>query len=407
MEQFYYPDGWAGTQLPRDVTRHLAESGYDVEVICGSDQYVHVDVDDEEDPVVSGVRIRRTPKIVGGKDIKQKKLLRQLWFYLAAFPLLLVRRRPDVFVAQTNPPLVVVLVRIAALIHRRPYVLISMDLYPEVLFSNRSISRTSLLGRTLIAVFDWAYKGADQVVALGPTMQSRLEDKGVSRNRIQVISNWATGDLGIVRGDANRLRNEWGLRGCKVLLYSGNLGIAHDLETPIRAYKLARESCPELRLLFVGQGSRKEEAQRIAHELDVADHVAFRPLVPLKEMPHSIGIADLALVTLRPGFEGLVVPSKLLGYMGRGVPTVYVGPPSDAQTILEESGGGVAFANGEDGRLAEFLVRAVNDPARLERMSSSSVRFYRDRLSRHVGLESYRRLIESICNHDGRADRGD
>ena len=45
VEQFYYPEGWGGAELPRDLTIHLAASGEQVEVICGSEQYAPVEGD--------------------------------------------------------------------------------------------------------------------------------------------------------------------------------------------------------------------------------------------------------------------------------------------------------------------------------------------------------------------------
>ena len=38
IEQFHYPEGWGGAELPRSLTMHLARNGFGVEVICGSDQ---------------------------------------------------------------------------------------------------------------------------------------------------------------------------------------------------------------------------------------------------------------------------------------------------------------------------------------------------------------------------------
>ena len=95
IEQFYYPEGWGGAQLPRDVTTDLARAGCDVEVICGSDQYAAAEPGAAvDDPRTSGVRIRRVPRLIGG-DIHRLKLLRQLWFYACALPMLIFRRRPD------------------------------------------------------------------------------------------------------------------------------------------------------------------------------------------------------------------------------------------------------------------------------------------------------------------------
>jgi glycosyltransferase involved in cell wall biosynthesis len=394
VEQFYYPDGWGGAQLPRDVTMRLAASGYAVEVVCGSDPYAPVEGDPGPDPAASGVRIRRVPRLLGG-DIHRHKLLRQLWFCAALLPLLLLRSRPSAFMVQTNPPLAVPIVAAAAWLLRRPLVIIAMDLYPEVILAHGVLRAGSLAARVLGAVFAWAYRRAATVIALGPTMSQRLVDKGVSADRISTISNWASGDERVVRGPGNVLIDAWGLRGCLVVLYSGNLGLAHDVETPILAARELRSEIPSLRLLFVGQGSRLEEARAIARSAGVEDIVHFRPFVAADMLPHSLGLADIALVTMRPGFEGLVVPSKLLGYLARGVPTLYIGPPGDVQRLVEDAGAGVCVPNGAVAEVAALLRRVARDRAPLERMGAAGAAYYASHLSREIGLNSYRSVVDA------------
>jgi colanic acid biosynthesis glycosyl transferase WcaI len=394
-EQFYYPEGWGGAQLPRDVTMYLAQRGLAVDVICGTDQYAPVEGDAGIDPATTGVRIRRIPRLLGG-DIHRHKLLRQVWFCLAALPMLFFRAKPRLFVTQTNPPFIVPLIALVAAIHCRPFVIIAQDLYPEVLFAHGMLSKKSLAARILRGVFGWAYKRAARVVSLGPVMSERLVEKGVSQKRVTAICNWATGEEGIVRGSGNLLRSQWGLEGCFVILYSGNLGIAHDVETAILAVRDCLPQLPMLRLVFVGAGSRLAEARRIVRETGVSHAVQFRPLVPFALLPHSLGVANVALVTLRQGFEGLVVPSKLLGYMARGVPALYVGPQSDAQYLIEESGGGACVANGDVAGLGNLLRRLANDQGTLSKMSRSAEQFYRDRLAQQIGLEQYRTVFEEV-----------
>lgn len=394
-EQFYYPDGWAGTQLPRDLTMHLARAGYAVEVVCGSDPYAPLEGDPGDDPASAGVRLARVPRLFAG-DIHDRKFLRQLAFYVGALPRLLASRRPAAFVTQTNPPLLVVLAALVAWIRRRPLVIIAMDLYPEVLFAHGSLAPRSPLGRLLSAVFRAAYRRAAAVVALGPTMVERLVAKGVERARIAMIPNWATGEPGVVRGADNRLRALWGLEGCFVVLYSGNLGIAHDVTTPILALAALARELPQLRLVFVGKGSRLAEVERLARASGVAAQVQVRPLVPLELLPHSLGLADLALVTLRPGFEGLVVPSKLPGLLARGVPTLYVGPPGDSASLLAQSGGGAVVASGDVAGLAALLRQLSGDAAARERFGRAGADYYARELARPIGLASYAALIARV-----------
>jgi colanic acid biosynthesis glycosyl transferase WcaI len=391
-EQFYYPEGGGMAQLPRDITTYLARHGCSVEVVCGSEQYAAVEGQAVDDPRESGVKIRRVPRLFRG-DIHRKKLLRQLWFCLAATPLLLLRRRPQVFVTQTNPPFIVPLVAAVAACHRRPLIVIAQDLYPEVLIAHGMLRDGSMGARVLQLIFKWAYRRAACVVSLGPVMHRRLVEKGVRNARITTISNWATGDEGIVRGGANRL---WGLEGCFVVLYSGNAGVAHDVETPIRALGEVLTELPTLRLVFVGKGSRLADAAQIAREAGVSHAVQFRPLVTFDLLPHSLGLADIALVTLRKGFEGLVVPSKLLGSMARGVPTLYVGPPSDAQEFIEASAGGLCVPNGDMLGLANVLRRLATNREILLRMGVAAASFYRDNLARPIALQRYLAVVENV-----------
>jgi len=392
LEQFYHPEGWGGAQLPRDVTMELARHDWDVEVICGSDQYAPVEGPAIEDPAASGVRIRRIPRLFGG-DIHRLKLLRQLWFYACALPLLLWRRRPDLVVTQTNPPLVVPLAMLVATLQRRPGVIVAQDIYPEVMLAHGMLRAGSMPARLLAALFRWSYRQARTVISLGPVMTQRLLAKGVEPVRIVEICNWATGEESAVRGVANRLRSAWGLDGCFVLLYSGNLGIAHDVETPIRAMLLLKQRAPKLRLVFVGKGSRLPQARKLARELGLDDVVQFHDFVPLEMLPHSLGLADAALVTLLPGFEGLVVPSKLLGYMARAVPTLYVGPDSDVARFIERARGGACVAGGDVDAFARAIEHWIRHPDALRAAGAAAAAHYAQRLSRRHGLAAYRAAV--------------
>lgn len=394
IEQFYYPEGWGGAQLPRDITACLASHGWQVDVVCGSDQYAPLEGNPGPDPATVGIRIRRVPRLFAG-DIHHRKLFRQLWFYLAAVPILLFARRPDVFVTQTNPPLAVPLTALAALVRRRPFVIIAQDVYPEILFAHGMLRRDRQPGRALASIFRWSYRRAAAVVSLGKTMTDRLQEKGVIPDRIETISNWATGSEALVRGEENRLRGPWCLDGRFVVLYSGNLGIAHDVATPIEAMRQAARANPNIVLVFVGKGSRLKEAQELAERSSLDEFVKFFGYVPAEMLPHSLGVADVALVTLQPGFEGLVVPSKALGYLARGVPTLYIGPESDVQEFVK-SGGGLCFNNGDIEGLAQALIDLAGSHDRLRTMSETGEAYYRSALDRSIGLDRYRALLERI-----------
>jgi colanic acid biosynthesis glycosyl transferase WcaI len=401
IEQYYFPEGWGGAQISRDVTVALARSGYPVSVICGREQYVPVGPeagdDLNQDPRAHGVSIWHVPRTPAFSR-RPKGLLSQCWFSLISVVLVVFRGRRSILMVQTNPPLIVVAAGAMALLLRRPVILIAQDIYPEVMIAHGMFKPASTAAKFLAATFRWAYRRAICVVSLGPIMTSRLENKGVARSQVREIANWATGDLHLVRGSMNRLRTEWGLRDKFVLLYSGNLGVAHDADTMLRAIAAARSSLSALRMVIIGAGRRVAEARTLVRSLAIDELVLFKPWMPDKLLPLSLGVADMGVVTLLPGFEGLVVPSKLLGQMARGIPTIYVGPRnSDAAAILSESGGGIIVENGLWVDLAARLVELASNPAALKQMGEAAASYYSRHLSREIGLNGYRSLVASVA----------
>ncbi len=151
------------------MTAHLAQHGFDVEVICGKDKYVALEDAADIDPVSFGIRIRRVPAFIRG-DAHSFKFLRQAWFYLAAIPIPFIRRPPALYVVQTNPPLAVVLAAIAARLQRRPLIIIAMDVYPEAAVRMECCVAAACWGRMVFGVYRRSYRAARCVVALGPVI---------------------------------------------------------------------------------------------------------------------------------------------------------------------------------------------------------------------------------------------
>jgi glycosyltransferase involved in cell wall biosynthesis len=300
--------------------------------------------------------------------------------------------------SQTNPPLVVPLVALAAKLWHKPYFLIAMDLYPEVLVAHGSLSRHRAPARILAAVFGWAYRHAARVVALGPVMAERIREKGVEDACLIEISNWSTGASGVVRGQANRIRSELGLQDCFVLVYSGNLGLGHEFETLLRGLAIALERVPALKIVFIGKGPRLAEVQQLVQDLKLESSVMFSAFVPASQLPETMGLADLGIVTLRDGFEGLIVPSKLLGYLSRGVPILYIGPRSDVDVLVSQHDCGFSIRCGDSAAVSRAIIAAYQDRKRLQEMGEAGRVAYQQGLSRDHGLSRYESAVRECLD---------
>src|SRR5438876_770112 len=72
---------------------------------------------------------------------------------------------------------------------------------------------------------------AECVVAIGETMRVRLQAKGAPPDRVEVIANWV--DTNALRPNPrkNRWAIEHGLENGFVVMHSGNIGHAQDLDS--------------------------------------------------------------------------------------------------------------------------------------------------------------------------------
>jgi glycosyltransferase involved in cell wall biosynthesis len=231
-------------------------------------------------------------------------------------------------------------------------------------------------------------------------MRQRIIEKGVAAARVRVISNWATGALQSTGVRDNLLRREWGLRERFVVLYSGNLGVVHEFRTLLEGVQRARALGVDVHVVFIGGGVRLIETRRLVSALDLEDRVTFKGFVPADVLPLCLGLADLAVVTLRQGFEGLIVPSKILGYMARAIPVLYVGPEGDVAEMIRDAECGEVCLPGDSEGVAQVLRRAANEPALLRQWGDNAQRRYGSRYTRGSALNEYVELVRGVITRD-------
>jgi colanic acid biosynthesis glycosyl transferase WcaI len=132
--------------------------------------------------------------------------------------------------------------------------------------------------------------------------------------------------------------------------------------------------------------------------LGIDSAVRFLDFLPADRLPESMGLADVAVVTLREGFEGLIVPSKLLGYMARGLPVLYVGPPSDIDHYLHASGAGVSIRNGDAAAVEAAILRMSRERDFTAALGAAGRETYERELAREHGLARYVALVHDVVS---------
>ena len=179
---------------------------------------------------------------------------------------------------------------------------------------------------------------ADRIVAIGETMRSRLVAKGARADRIAVIPNWVDTSVLVPAERDNPWAREHGLDGGFVVMHSGNVGHAQDLDALIRAATLLRE-VEDVVVAIVGGGARHDELVALARSLD-AGNVRFLPYQPREVLSQSLSAADVHVVGLARGLAGYVVPSRLYGVLAVARPVI-VAADAESETRADRRARGL------------------------------------------------------------------
>ncbi len=324
INQFFWPDSSATSQQLTDLVSGLATRGVEVSVLCGEGGYA--EAAGEQAPPARVYRVRALPFSRG----RVGRLFSYLSFYVAAFAKGLRLPRAEVVVSMTTPPLISLLGAAIKLVRGSRHFIWEQDLYPEIAVDLEYLQKGGVVHRVTSVLADLVRRHADGIIVLGPCMRERLIARGVSADKIAIAEHWASSAAITPRerpGDPNEL----------VVLYSGNLGLAHDLET-IEGAMLNLRGDARFRFVFAGTGGRRNELATFC-EANQLTKVEFRPFVAREKLSEGLAAGDIGLVTQRDAACGALVPSKVYGILAAGRPLLFVGPANATPALLIEKHG--------------------------------------------------------------------
>lgn len=275
---------------------------------------------EEEHPGAGRLRIvRLRAETYDRADLKT----RALWTLRTDLALLRRLRREisraDEVLFTGSPPFMIHLLAPANLLWSRRLTYRITDFHPECLMAElgrvpawlRLFHRWTVLLRRRVHKFE----------ALGEDQKQRLLEIGIPAERIVIKRD--PSPVAIPPGtEPLDLPEE--LRDRRVLLYSGNFGVAHDHETFVEGYRRHhREGSGRVALWLNATGAKADRVEEILRGEGLPVHRS-RPL-PLDLLPRLLVTPDAHLVTLRDEFVGYVLPSKIYGCVQSGRTVLYVG----------------------------------------------------------------------------------
>jgi glycosyltransferase involved in cell wall biosynthesis len=374
LYHYYYPDDVVSARLFTDFAEDLTRQGWDVQVFSSDKYCKKKDRISKKFETRHGVSVRRFrhPPFPESKNIGRllnSFLLSVNWFFALLF------LRVDVAIFGTDPQFLYFIIPILKVFRPKMKVALwGFDLYPEVIIAD-GIKLPVVLRKILAWWAGVSYRHCGLLVDIGSCMRERLV-KYSSKAKHETIVPWALDEpRNLVWETNDSVRQDLFGNAELGLLYSGTIGKAHQFEEFILlARELRRRDAP-VSFCFAGRGNYCRQLREMTTKED--SNIAFGEFIDEKYLPLRLAAADLHLISLRQGWEGIVVPSKFFGSLAAGRPLLYCGAGEScvAKWIRDED---VGFVVTKDtiGGIADALELLCKNKLRLRQMQERSFSFY-------------------------------
>ena len=333
-----------------------------------------------EDVQMDGVRLLRTPRIPGVKNVPPGFSLKKIICDAAMFPKLIWLRmtnRYDVIHAVEESAFMAMLV---GALSRTPYIYDMDSSMPD------QIDDKFGLPRFLRKALDWmealAIKRSAGVVAVCKELEDVARGAAPNANILRLE------DVTLLDHDAQAedLRAELGIDGT-VAMYVGNLERYQGIDLLVDSMKIAAEQRPDLHAVVIGGSEEhiKQYRDKVA-SMGIEGRVHFVGPRPIDKLAAYLRQAD---ILLSPRTQGGNTPMKVYSYLDSGVAVL----ATDLSTHTQVMDDAIAvLAEPEAQAYADALIALAADPDRRQQLADAA----RQRVAAEFSPTAYRRKLSGF-----------
>ena len=273
--------------------------------------------------------------------------------------------------------------------------LIIWDIFPQ-----NAIDLGIIKNKFLIKYFDSKYKKAlkisDYITVMSEGNKKyiknifRIEDK-----KIILLKNWAYIKPKLDM-DKEEIRKKYGYSEEDFLaIFGGNMGKPQKLENILSLAEKCLE-LPEVKFIFVGNGSERERLKKIAIDKRLKN-ISFIDQLPREDYEKFTSACNIGLVSLDERFTVPNFPSKTTDYFKLSLPILASLDKCSAadygKFLEEEARGGIFAEAGNIEDLYKKFLTLYNDKNLQKQLGDNGRKYYEE----HLGVDkAYKTIINSI-----------
>jgi glycosyltransferase involved in cell wall biosynthesis len=386
LYHYYYPDDVVSARHFADFAEGLSKNDWDVRVFTSNRYCRKQGVIIPQYETYNGVFIRRFnhPSFFQSRFIGRlvnSLCLSASWFFALLFV------RADVIVFGTDPQFSFYIIPV--LVFFRPdlrFAIWGFDLYPEAIIAD-GIKLPKFLERILQGWAKLSYRCCGFLVDIGSCMRNRFMLYH-PKARCETIVPWALDEPVSPLEPDSKIRYDLFGDAQLGILYSGTIGRAHQFEEFILLARELRKRNASVVFCFAGRGNCYQKLRdMITHE---DSNIRFAGFVNENLLPLRLAAADIHMISLRQGWEGVVVPSKFFGSLAAGRPLLYCGTQkSSLASLIEKEGLGFVIDMNTIISTTDMLENICHNKNILYKMQKLAFQFYNTHFSKKLQLAKW------------------
>ena len=213
-----------------------------------------------------------------------------------------------------------------------PAYLIVRDIFPEWAVDMGLLQR-GFIYKYFKRVERYQYEQADTIGVQTPSNCEYFKKEHAElQANIEVLNNW----LSDPQSDQCSIQlSESALAGRRILVYTGNIGVAQGMDILIDLANSMKEN-QSVGFVFVGRGTAVEQIKEKAAGFCL-DNILFFDEINPNEIPSLLQQCHAGLIALDPRHKNDNIPGKFLAYMQSGLPVLgNINPGNDLEDLVEK-----------------------------------------------------------------------
>lgn len=257
------------------------------------------------------------------------------------------------------------------------------DLWPDTPIALGKIKKNGIIAIALRIVEKKLYKNTDHIIITSPGYEQHI--KSIVRNKtIDIILNGIDDDFEKAFNDFITKNNIKNNSNFKTILYAGNIGIAQNLTTLIKAANILKED--NFRFQLIGSGTQLNEIKDMIYRYKL-ENIDIIPPVKREELFKYYFSADILYLQLFSSeYFNKVVPSKIFEYLLISKPIIY-GLDGVSSEILNKYDETYYVVPDDTDELVK-IIKQIDISKEINRDVKS--------LQRNIQVKKYLKIIEEI-----------